>query len=165
MFRLSRWAPALLAVALVVAVVFLSPRPDRQPRIREEASEKHGPSGSLQALDIWSAQRAYPNPVVPDVGHALAFAQVRALRGAGSGIDDSVDPWSSIGPNNIGGRTLALAVRPDDTDVIFAGSASGGLWKSTTGGVGADAWDLVETGHPVSAVGAIALDPLDPDVM
>jgi len=129
-------------------------------------------SGAYQALNLWSASRAYPNPVVPDVGQALAFEQTRLMRQArkasgpsGVAADDLVPPWTGIGPTNIGGRTLALAIHPTDPDIMFAGSASGGLWKTTTGGVGADAWDPVDTGYPVLAVSTIAIDPAAPGTM
>ncbi|HKQ96851.1 MAG TPA: hypothetical protein VJV75_03135 [Candidatus Polarisedimenticolia bacterium] len=81
------------------------------------------------------------------------------------GPDDRLAPWASLGPANVGGRTLCLAIDPANPNVLYAGSASGGLWKSTTGGVGADAWDYVDTGFPVLGVGAIAIDPTDPDVL
>ena len=84
---------------------------------------------------------------------------------SGGGLDDGVAPWSSIGPTNVGGRTLALAVHPADPTLLFAGSASGGLWKSTTGGVGAMAWSRVELGVPGLGVSTIAIDPDDTDVM
>lgn len=48
--------------------------------------------------------------------------------------------WTELGPNNIGGRTRAFLIDKDNSDVCFAGSASGGLWKSTTGGT---SWEKV----------------------
>ena len=131
---------------------------------REATELTRRPSGAMEALDFWAAARAYPGRTIPDVGHAAAFlaAQRQPLRG--TGVDAAVAPWSSLGPENIGGRTLALALHPANPDVIYAGSASGGLWKSTTGGVGADAWECVDTGHPVLAVSTIAIDATDPDV-
>ena len=47
--------------------------------------------------------------------------------------------WNEMGPDNIGGRTRAIAaVIPDDPSVeetvLYAGSVSGGLWKSYNGG-------------------------------
>ncbi|MEZ4823371.1 MAG: hypothetical protein R2942_13595 [Ignavibacteria bacterium] len=47
----------------------------------------------------------------------------------------------------------------------FYGSSSGGLWKSTSGGTGAEAWTLVNTGFPSSAVSSIAIDSVNPNVM
>ena len=46
--------------------------------------------------------------------------------------------WNEMGPDNIGGRTRAIvAVIPEDGSeetVLYAGSVSGGLWKSDNGG-------------------------------
>ena len=45
-------------------------------------------------------------------------------------------PWIQRGPANIGGRTRAILVDPDDAthNTWFAGSATGGIWKTTDGG-------------------------------
>ena len=46
--------------------------------------------------------------------------------------------WNEMGPDNIGGRTRAIAaVIPEDGSeetVLYAGAVSGGLWKSDNGG-------------------------------
>lgn len=57
--------------------------------------------------------------------------------------------WEQMGPNNIGGRTRAiLAV---DNNLIYAGSVSGGLWRSTDAG---NNWEMIESfpGVPVSCI-------------
>ena len=120
----------------------------------------------MAALDWWGAQRAYPKRTIPDAAYGIAMEQARSFRTRlGGAVEDGVAPWAAIGPTNVGGRTLCLAFRPGDPNVLYAGSASGGLWKSTTGGVGADAWDPVDTGFPVLGVATIAIDPGNPDVM
>jgi hypothetical protein len=43
-------------------------------------------------------------------------------------------PWLSIGPRNVNGRVKALAVHPTDPSTVYAGAASGGVWKSTDAG-------------------------------
>ena len=45
-------------------------------------------------------------------------------------------PWVQRGPGNVGGRTRGLIVDPDDNthQTWFAGSASGGIWKTTDAG-------------------------------
>jgi hypothetical protein len=132
----------------------------------EDAEEGKGPSGAMKALDYWGAQRAYPDKTIPDARYGFALQQARTLLARrAAAAEDQVNPWAPIGPANVGGRTLCLALHPDDPDVIFAGSASGGLWKTTTGGIGADAWDLVDTGFPVLGVSTVAIDPADGDVM
>jgi hypothetical protein len=39
------------------------------------------------------------------------------------------------GPANVGGRTRALGVDIDDENIILAGTANGGMWRSSDGGV------------------------------
>ena len=39
------------------------------------------------------------------------------------------------GPINLGGRTRAMAIDVSDENVVIAGSANGGLWRSVNGGV------------------------------
>ncbi|HMW38073.1 MAG: hypothetical protein K1X68_12225 [Saprospiraceae bacterium] len=68
--------------------------------------------------------------------------------------------WEWIGPENISGRVLSLAIDPYDTSNVWAGSASAGLWRSRTGGIGAKAWQRVSLPYPIGAVSAIAIDPV-----
>ena len=42
--------------------------------------------------------------------------------------------WRSIGPNNTGGRTRAVAIDVTDENIILAGAVSGGVWRSEDGG-------------------------------
>ena len=42
--------------------------------------------------------------------------------------------WLPRGPYNLGGRTRALAIDINDENVILAGGASGGMWRSQDGG-------------------------------
>jgi len=45
------------------------------------------------------------------------------------------------GPDNVGGRTRAIAMHPDNSEIMFAGSVSGGLFKTTNGGTN---WNRVQ---------------------
>jgi hypothetical protein len=42
--------------------------------------------------------------------------------------------WNEMGPDNVGGRTLAIQPDLKHDGWVYAGSASGGLWLSTTNG-------------------------------
>ena len=183
-FRGGRSLPLLIASwAIVVAWALVSCAPAPDPiepaqiptwvSVHDASSvssegneEEHGPSGAMKALDFWGAQRAYPDKTIPDDRYGFALQQARTLETLQTqAVEDGVNPWQPIGPANVGGRTLCLALHPDDPDIIFAGSASGGLWKTTVGGIGADAWDPVDTGFPVLGVSTIAIDPADGNVM
>jgi len=56
---------------------------------------------------------------------------------------------------------IGLAFNPQNPNTIWAGSASGGLWKTISDGIGVEAWKYVPTGFPVLGVMAIAVNPLD----
>lgn len=120
------------------------------------------PSEAGAAFRMWGMARLFPDGQFHTEKYSEAMAQMRLaaqLRG------ERNNTWEAIGPKNIGGRTLCLAVNPVDTNILWAGSASGGLWKSTTAGRGETAWEHVETGFPVLGVSAIALDPSDPNII
>jgi photosystem II stability/assembly factor-like uncharacterized protein len=141
-------APILAALAVwlvILAAQRFSDRPEKKI------------SGAFNALEFWADQRAYPRAVMPDAGHYEGYVNSRAsLKEAASG-----DTWRSIGPDNIGGRTLAVTLDPQNPNIIYAGSASGGLWRSRTAGLGPSAWEYVPTGFPVLGVAAIASVPED----
>ena len=65
-----------------------------------------------------------------------------------------------IGP--VGNRVIASASIPGDPSVYYVGAASGGIFKSTDGGVH---WDPIFDGQPVSSIGSLALAPSDPNVV
>ncbi len=64
--------------------------------------------------------------------------------------------WKSIGPYNIGGRTRALAFDRRDPKTIMAGSASGGIFKSTDQGL---SWKKVTTHEHNVSISWIEQDP------
>lgn len=126
--------------------------------------EEEGASDALEALQWMTQIRAFPDKDIPQDKFYKAF-EYSSTQLTEKNDNPNVDPWVSIGPNNIGGRSLAIAVHPVDTSIVYIGSASGGLWKSTTGGIGASAWTVVNTGYPSSAVSSIAIDSINPNVM
>lgn len=75
--------------------------------------------------------------------------------------------WESLGPAPIGGvqytgRVSALAASPTDPDRYFVGGADGGVWRTTDGG---STWTVLTDEMPTSAVGALALDPNDENIL
>lgn len=122
------------------------------------------PSGAYESMLWLNEIRAFPDKDIPQDRFFKAFEYSNTKL---TEFNDNplLDSWTSIGPNNIGGRSNALAIHPIDTSIVFIGSASGGLWKSTTGGLGASAWTLINTGYPSLAIGSIAIDSANPNVM
>src|SRR5437762_10161774 len=65
-----------------------------------------------------------------------------------------------IGPE--GNRVTSVTGVPGDPNTYYAGAASGGLWKSSDGGIH---WQSMFDAQPVSSVGALAVAPSDPNVV
>jgi len=65
-----------------------------------------------------------------------------------------------IGPQ--GNRVEAVAGVPGDPNVIYAGAATGGIFKSTDGGVH---WKPIFDGQPVASIGALAVAPSDSSIV
>jgi photosystem II stability/assembly factor-like uncharacterized protein len=68
----------------------------------------------------------------------------------------------SIGPAVCSGRIGAVVGIPGDPTTIWAGAASGGVWKSSDGGV---RFTPVFDDQDCTSIGAIAIDPRNPDVV
>ena len=118
-------------------------------------------SGASLSLDAWVLQRSYPNQKINSQKLSQAYEYQQALA-----VNRNTQAnWEGIGPMNIAGRTLALAFHPIDSNIIFLGSASGGLWKTTSAGVGENAWERVNIGFPILAVSSIAISPEHPDII
>lgn len=94
----------------------------------------------------------------------LAFAksipsgeQQRLNKGNSQAGAFSLSNWTSIGPDNIGGRTRALAYDISDNtgNTILAGGVSGGMYKTTNGGT---SWTRTTTTDQLAAVSCLAQD-------
>jgi len=67
--------------------------------------------------------------------------------------------WENFGPTTKSGRIISIAFHPTDTNVIYAGSASGGLWRSNNYGA---SWQPLTDNYPTMGIGAVALNPQNP---
>jgi photosystem II stability/assembly factor-like uncharacterized protein len=82
-----------------------------------------------------------------------------------------VFPWESVGPTQLPvderlvstnpglGRINCIAFAPG---VMYAGAATGGLWKSTNGGA---TWVNMEVGLPLLGISDIGIDPQNPAII
>lgn len=70
--------------------------------------------------------------------------------------------WVSAGPTNFSGRIKSLAIHPTDGNVVYAGAADGGVWKTTNGGA---TWVSQMRLELSFAIGAIAVAPSSPSIV
>jgi hypothetical protein len=149
-------------ISLTVLLNFTLTQEKTSQRKKELDANEAKISGAGLSLDAWSYERAYPFENISTSKYLEAYSQKRALTQSQKSI---VGEWESLGPKNIGGRTLCLAFHPTDENIMYAGSASGGLWKTESEGLGENAWEYVPTGFPVLGIAAIAIDQNDPNTI
>lgn len=111
---------------------------------------------------VWSALLA---SVLPASGPAAAQQRGRQQPAALAASSSQINPdwyrqlkYRYIGPE--GNRVSSVAGVPGDRTVYYAGAASGGIFKSTDGGIH---WSPIFDDQPVSSIGALAVAPSNPN--
>src|SRR5258708_6156364 len=131
-----------------------------------------------EAAEWRYAVRSYPAPEIPGGAYMRGHLAWRALversnwalttsDGTTRNLGPVVGPaWTLLGPAPINaqgggssGRNTAIVVDPTNSQVVYAGFADGGLWKTTNGGT---SWTPLTDTQPTLAIGAIVLDPKNP---
>lgn len=70
--------------------------------------------------------------------------------------------WVSAGPPNFNGRIKCLAIHPGNADIVYAGAANGGVWKTTNGGA---SWRSLMSDEQSMAIGALAVSQSNPQIV
>ena len=68
----------------------------------------------------------------------------------------------NIGPGGMSGRVTAIDVVQSNTNIMYAGTASGGLWKSTSAGT---TWKPIFDNELTASIGAVAIQQSNPSVI
>ncbi len=68
----------------------------------------------------------------------------------------------NIGPGGMSGRVTAIDVVLNNPDIIYVGTASGGLWKSTSGGI---KWEPIFDKELTASIGAVEIQQSNPSVI
>jgi len=90
-----------------------------------------------------------------DVLQARKETQLLAQNKSGKSLTNFL--FSEIGPDNIGGRTRSIVIDKSNSNIIYVGGVSGGIFKSETGG---SSWVKIDDLAENLAVSAMAQDPI-----
>ena len=167
-FKLSAvFVVAVLILPVAFVLLPKPPTPDTGQALLDIPSEKSttlkAPKGHPNKyIEYYHAIRASENGEVEyPVGYRYtAIEQAKAA----SKTSGQALAWVERGPGNTGGRTRGLLVDPDDPThkTWWAGSVSGGLWKTINGGL---EWKPQSEHLPIMSVSTLAYAESNPDVM
>ncbi len=142
-------------------------------REKEEEEESGIPKKDRMDLAWQQEFELTKDPATNDVPRerlirAFAYAQQLAASHANktSGAITGIT-WRERGPNNVGGRTRAIMVDPNDPTkkTVWAGSVGGGLWKTTDITAASPNWMPVNDLMGNLAVTSIVYNPANTQVM
>ncbi|MGD9344341.1 MAG: hypothetical protein PVH84_00655 [Candidatus Aminicenantes bacterium] len=98
----------------------------------------------------------------------MLFLCFGAQRGAKAATPDMQEhlldglEWRCIGPANMGGRIDDFAVLERSPHIMYVGTASGGVWKTTNNGI---TWKPVFDDQATSTIGDVTVAPSQPDTV
>ena len=120
-----------------------------------------------QHLNLLRGLPADPNLRLTAIQQMLRRPGIAAAGNAGQ------PAWTAIGPAPIpngqvtgsiavSGRTTSLAIDPTNSNILYLGTAQGGVYRSTNGGTN---WTPIFDTASTSAIGALALAPSDHTIL
>jgi len=68
----------------------------------------------------------------------------------------------NVGPAGMSGRITAIDVVESNNDIMYVGSASGGVWKSESGGI---KWEPIFDDYGAASIGAIDIHQKNPSII
>jgi len=74
-------------------------------------------------------------------------------------VQETMD-MRSVGPAGMSGRVTAIDAETDNPEIIYIGTASGGVWKSVSGGI---TWEPIFDDNPVLGIGSVTINQENTD--
>lgn len=175
------WTPISKTLA-GMEIPFFDKEPDLPGIFESEEDEAMETRGGSKEEYLTRRAEAYAllrgidgvTPVDPqmrvDAVKELEKEQERQARLPESNFKDALlADWVPFGPAPIflgnleySGRTTAIAVHPTNPDIVYAGTAQGGVYRSTNGGT---TWTPLMDNALSLAIGAIAIAPSNPEIV
>ncbi|HXA09720.1 MAG TPA: hypothetical protein VNW28_07035 [Chthoniobacterales bacterium] len=128
---------ALLAVLLLATAAFQVTSLPGSAGAERRRSEINGETRASKESppEDWFVTQRVTHGGIPAGALEKAGAQAAALAVASEQSGPQTrSRWRFVGPTNIGGRVVDIAVDPVAADTIYVAAATGGVWKSTDRG-------------------------------
>ena len=122
--------------------------------------EEYGENAETRPDDYFFSQRAYPYDKINRSVYRTAHKQARLAQQAA--VQRTNNSWVAKGPINTGGRITDLVLDPSNQFTIYAGTASGGIFKTTDVG---NSWTPIFDEQGAMSIGNLAIDPQNPQTV
>lgn len=158
---LSTASPHQLLEALVEIRYPDLPALREQFRFWQERSE----SGRIPAavkLSAFEALSRLADRLTKQNKCSLAYLPLNCVSGWTAGLNANHSGWKFLGPSQVGGRTRAIAINPNNRNSIWIGSVAGGVWHSTDGG---KKFDPVDDLMPSLVISTLVIDTKIPTTL
>lgn len=154
---------AVFAIGMMASWGDVATTTHRVPMPGEEGekatSEKAGTGYPGEAMRWYREQRAVPAGVIPDGWRERALEHIAQNNQFQA---EAALSWVELGPTNRAGRTRSLAVDPSNTNILYSGSVSGGVFKSTNAGA---SWFPTNDFSTNLAITSIVIDPTNSNIV
>ncbi|MBK6878763.1 MAG: T9SS type A sorting domain-containing protein [Ignavibacteria bacterium] len=149
----------ILSVFILVLTSTIGLKYFSNNKVEEPEQEEEKP-GKLPS-DNEYIKRTFPFYQSDPNAHLEALGKAQTMRNDAMN-DNSMPAWEFAGPNNIGGRISDIEYDPNNPNIVYAGAATGGVFKSTDAGV---TWSPVFDDQAVLPAGDIAVDPVNSNIV
>ncbi|MCA9741867.1 T9SS type A sorting domain-containing protein [candidate division KSB1 bacterium] len=144
-----RYRPFILFTAFILLTIVL---------FFQLAGKKTHPPGKYP--NDWAMrQRIFPTGKVDKKAALQAVQAAQQQRMHVLKSQTAIAEWEFVGPTNIGGRISDIEYNPTDPHIVYAGAATGGVFRSNDGG---SSWQPIFDEQAVLPIGDIAIDPAQP---
>lgn len=140
---------------------------NQSPSDTESENAEEGGYQQFKRWEWFMEQRTFPSGIFPSP--EVLYNEYQGYKTQyGSHNARMASNWSFIGPHVVpangggAGRINCLAFDPANANVLWAGAACGGLWKSTDGGA---TWSSNTDLLPSLSISDIVIDPSNPQIM
>ena len=138
MKNFNRFVLVAAAIVLGVLALFLDPIASDQPSFSSESRLMKLPRAERMVAKRAYFKQLYQDPNTKEVPLWSPLQKQRLI----NKFEEQVEfrgpqnnlVWEEAGPNNVGGRTRAIALDRRDSKVVITGGVRGGIWKSTDNG-------------------------------
>jgi photosystem II stability/assembly factor-like uncharacterized protein len=165
MQNIKRFTYGISAIVLIIALIsfgriIINYPTSHQEKFLNEKFKKTKPGPDQRPSDWAWIQRTFPYWKADPVAYRKELQKAKQMRGTSFQSTSQIELklLDFAGPTNIGGRISDIEFNPQDPNIIYAGAATGGVFKSLDMG---NSWFPIFDEQANLTIGDIAVDPVN----